>query len=188
MPFALVQLLGTGAGPVALIWLETPDESCCKLVHTVAIPSGRVATKSFGHARAHLELVNGLQVFVSADDRFAAAFTSLALSGLPVRVWRYRAATFADVTQRFRGLVAADAAHWWQRSQLARNTRRDARGFFAAWAASTCRLGKRAAVTRELGAAVAAGVFAPARAVSGPTGARYATVLRTQLRAWGYCA
>ncbi len=127
-------------------------------------------------------------MLVSADDRFAYLFTSFASSGLPVQIWSLRNGRFSDATRLFPETIAADAARWWKASQQARRSRGEARGVFAAWAADTCALGKRATVRRELAAGVAAGVFSPPRGEpDGPTGARYAAALQRQLTAWGYC-
>ena len=186
-PFELVDL-GSVTGPTALIWLWTGGVHCCSILHAVSMPDGRSASKNFADPGARLTISHGVRVFVSADDHFAYLFTSFASSGLPVQIWRFRDGRFSDVTRLSPERIAADAARWWKVTQRARRARGEARGAFAAWAADTCALGKEAEVRHELARAVAAGVFSPPRGESGgPTGARYAAVLRAKLSAWHYC-
>jgi len=186
-PFALVDL-GSKKGPIGLIWLSTHGADCCTVLQTVSIPDGKLAPKNFGYAPARLATVDGERVFLSADDRFSSLFATEASAGLPIQIWRYSAGLFVYVTRSSPRTVAADAASWWRQAQRARGAGEDARSPFAAWAADTCLLGKKATVTRQLAAAVAAGAFSPSRTETGPAGATYAAALRAHLRAWGYCS
>lgn len=93
---------------------------------------------------------------VSADDRFAYAFASFADSLFPIRIWRYRAGAFADVTRSFPALVRKDAARQWRGFGAGRREKRSVRGALAAWAADECLLGRCApayARVRALGPA-----------------------------------
>jgi len=54
-------------------------------------------------------LERGQPELVSQDDRFAYAFTSFALSYLPVRVWHFDHGRLVDVTRRFPAQVGRDA-------------------------------------------------------------------------------
>ena len=185
--FELVDL-GSRKGPTALIWLSTSGAHCCSIVRAVSIPEGALAAKNFGNSGARLTVLDGSRVFVSADDRFAYLFTAFASSGFPIQIWRFRDGRFTAVTRLHPEQIAADAARWWKLTQGAIRSRGEARGVFAAWAADTCALGRKAAVRRELAARVASGVFSPSRGEpDGVTGAQYATALLRKLKAWGYC-
>ena len=185
--FQLVDF-GSTKGPTALIWLWTGGAHCCTVVRAVSIPDGATAARNFGDPGARLTVLHGQRVLLSADDRFAYLFTSYASSGLPTRLWRFRNGRFADVTLMFPEQITADAARWWKATGQARRSQGEARGVFAAWAADTCALGKKADVRRELAIAVAAGTFSPPRGEpGGQTGAEYATALQRKLTAWGYC-
>lgn len=185
--FQLVDL-GSSKGPTALIWLATGGAHCCSIVRAVSIPDGTLAAKNFGDPGARLRLLGGSRLFVSADDRFAYLFTSFASSALPLQIWRLRDGGFSDLTRQFPAQIAADAARWWKLTQRADRSRGEARGVFAAWAADSCALGRKAAVRRELAARVVRGVFSPPRGEhAGFTGARYGAALLRTLKAWRYC-
>jgi len=83
---------------------------------------------------------DGLRELVTADDRFAYAFTSYAGSALPVQAWRYRAGQMADVTRSFPALVRKDAAMLWQERTSEDG---DVRGVLAAWMADQYLLGQQ---------------------------------------------
>ena len=185
--FQLVDL-GSSNGPTALIWLWTGGAHCCTVLRVVSIPDGALAAKNFSDPGAKLALLHGSRVFVSADDRFVYRFTSYADSGFPIQIWRFRNGRFSDVTRLFPEKIAADTAFWWKVAQRERRAKGDVRGVFAAWAADMCALGKKATFEKELAIELAAGVFSAPRATPAwPTGPQYASVLRRQLAAWGYC-
>ncbi len=89
--------------------------------------------------------------WMSADDRFAYAFSSYAASGLPLRIWHFRHGRFFDVTNRYPGRIRHDARRFW-RSFWRHRHRRDGeqRGAIAAWAADEYRLGRRRHALRVL--------------------------------------
>jgi len=185
--FQLVDL-GSSKGPTALIWLWTGGAHCCTVVRAISMPSGATAARNFGNAGTRLASFGDGRVFASADDRFAYLFTSYADSGSPIQVWRFQAGRFANVTQQFPEQIAVDATRWWKLTQRAHRARGDARGVFAAWAADTCRLGKKTVVEKELARGVTARVFSqPLGELDGPKGAEYAVALRQRLKTWGYC-
>jgi hypothetical protein len=185
--FQLVDF-GSSRGPTALIWLWTGGAHCCTVVRAVSIPDGATAARNFGDFGARLAVLRGQRVLVSADDRFAYLFTSYASSGAPVQIFRFRGGRFITVTRQFPDAIAADQSRWWRLTQRARRSQGEARGVFAAWAADTCALGKKADVSRELAIAVAADAFSPPSGEpGGPTGAQYASTLLRKLTAWGYC-
>ncbi len=87
---------------------------------------------------------DGVPELVSADDRFAYAFTSYAGSALPVQAWRYRAGHMTDVTRSFPALVRKDAAMLWKGyEQEPTGEDVDVRGVLAAWMADQYLLGQQ---------------------------------------------
>jgi hypothetical protein len=85
-----------------------------------------------------------LPELVSADDRFAYAFTSYAGSALPVQAWRYRAGHMTDVTRSFPALVRKDAAMLWKGyEQEPTGEDVDVRGVLAAWMADQYLVGQQ---------------------------------------------
>jgi hypothetical protein len=93
---------------------------------------------------------DGLPELVSADDRFAYAFTDFADSSFPVQIWRYRAGLFYDVTRRFPALIRRDARRDW-RGAFAKQRRANNRGILAAWSADQCLLGHSRSAFKQLG-------------------------------------
>ena len=60
---------------------------------------------------------NGLQEFVTIDDRFAYAFASYAGSAYPIQIWQYRQGKMINVTKKYRQEIAKNAQELWQRYQ-----------------------------------------------------------------------
>ena len=89
---------------------------------------------------------DGKLEFVTADDRFAYAFTDYAASGLPVEVLAYAGGTFTNVTRNYPALVSQDADRWLH--TYARERRRhgpkDLKGIVAAYVADQYLLGNGA--------------------------------------------
>lgn len=180
--------LGLAGGPAAVIWLWTGGAHCCTVVHVVALPNGRAAVRNFGDPGAKIVELNGQYVFRSADDRFAYLFTSFAASAFPVQLWRFDGSRLTDVTRRFPGTIAADAAQLWRGVLGQRASRGEVRGVFAAWAADECELGREDVMASQLASGVADGIFSPPRGEPGGlAGSEYAAALRSHLRRWGYC-
>jgi subtilisin-like proprotein convertase family protein len=183
---SLVDLDGDGR-PEVLLWLYSGGAHCCFSVRVFQVSGATVrrSARDFGDPGARLKRVGGRLLFVSADDRFAYAFTSFAASGLPVQLWRWRANRFVDVTRSHLGLVRADRDAWWRYTKgVLRQKGGDARGLLAAWAADECLLGRRAAVRAELAKLLRAGKL------SGPSewlqGRAYVNALWKLLRKLGY--
>jgi hypothetical protein len=88
---------------------------------------------------------DGRPELVTADDRFAYAFTSYAGSALPIQAWKYRDGHMTVVTRRFPALIRRDAASLWK-DYSEQRTREfpDPRGILAAWMADEYLLGARA--------------------------------------------
>lgn len=81
---------------------------------------------------------NGIPEFISADDRFAYAFTSFAGSEFPPRFWQYRDGEMVDVTREFPEEVYADAVRLWNRYTTIRDEvgNDDLKGVLAAYLAT----------------------------------------------------
>jgi hypothetical protein len=87
------------------------------------------------HRAGRLELV-------TADDRFAYAFTSFAGSGFPIQIWDYREGRLVNTTRAYQDAIARDAARQWRWYGQARRRGWEVRGLLAAWAADECLLGR----------------------------------------------
>jgi hypothetical protein len=126
---------------------------------------------------------DGRREFVTADDRFAYAFTAYAFSGLPVRILSYRHGRFRDVTDRYRHRVRVDARRWW-RSYHRAPADEYPQGVLAAWAADQYRLSRRHEALRYVRRQARHGKL---RAAMGKSrAARWPDRLDRRLRRWGY--
>jgi HYR domain len=97
---------------------------------------------------------DGFPELLSADYRFAYAFTSFADSAFPLQIWSYDRGSFVDVTFHYRSQIRRDAAHW---LSSARRRNYANGGAYAAWAADQALLGNRAAAFRRLRALARSG-------------------------------
>jgi hypothetical protein len=132
---------------------------------------------------------DGTVEFLTADDRFAYAFTCYACSLLPIQIWHYRSGALVDVTRAFPRQVRADASRSW-RLYLRERRRRDGdvRGILAAYLADKYLLGTQADGWRRLRQANARGELHPTGAcfAGTPCDGRYLTRLDRFLRQTGY--
>jgi hypothetical protein len=131
---------------------------------------------------------NGRLEFLTADDRFAYAFTDFAASGLPVQVLSFSGGRFHDITRRYPHRIARDGSRWLRifRS-MAANHFADSTGVIAAWAADEDLLGKHVAVDRYLKAQARAGHLNQALGPDlAPSGTHFIAVLHRFLRRFGY--
>ena len=174
--------------PDVLLDLFTGGAHCCVESELIALSAdGRVRRFQHGWGDAGYRLSDldgdGLAEFVSADDRFAYAFTAYAFSALPVQVLSFRGDRFADVTASYPGRVRADARRW---RRAYRKAHADAfpQGVLAAWAADRYRLGDRREALRFVRAQARHGKL---RAAIGERRARrFPAKLDRLLRRWGY--
>ncbi|MBW4557518.1 MAG: hypothetical protein KME59_16570 [Trichormus sp. ATA11-4-KO1] len=85
---------------------------------------------------------DGVQEFISQDDRFAYAFTSYAASGYPLQIWQYRQGKMIDITRRYPQLIYNHAFEQWQTYTEARRQGDDGKGFLASYLADKYMLGQ----------------------------------------------
>lgn len=79
--------------------------------------------------------------FLSADVRFAYAFTNFAASALPIQIWRYSAGDLIEVTRCYPSLIEADAKTNWTAAVSNARTGEPVTGALAAYAADQYMLG-----------------------------------------------
>src|SRR5262249_7807327 len=120
---------------------------------------GRLLDKLWGDPGYEGQLHDGRYEFITADDRFAYAFTAFAASGLPMQVFTIdQAGNLVDVTRPRPDLVRDDLKQWWQAYVSERGKPDgDVRGVLGAWCADQYLLGARATCTKELRRALARG-------------------------------
>lgn len=78
---------------------------------------------------------DGTPEFIHYDSRFAYAFGSFAESGMPIRIWQYRAGEMINVTRNYPKQVYDDAFKWWQLYTEANRQKTDVKGVLAAYMA-----------------------------------------------------
>jgi hypothetical protein len=149
---------------------------------------GRVLDHDFGDPGYGGDRRQGTYEFVTADDRFAYAFTDYAASALPVQVMTIDdAGAFADVTSTRLDLVRDDVRTWW-RAYLGGRGKKDGdgdiRGVLAAWCADEYRLGEGAACNTELAKALKHGWLTGPSVW--PQNAKFVAALKSTLLKWGY--
>jgi hypothetical protein len=174
--------------PDVLLDLFTGGAHCCVESELVALSAdGSVRRLQHGWGDSGYRLSDldgdGIAEFVSADDRFAYAFTAFAYSALPLQVLSFRDGRFLDITGAFPARVRADARRW---RRAYRHAKVDGfpQGVLAAWAADRSRLGDKA---RALDFVRAQGRRGKLRAAMGERrAARFAARLDRVLRRWGY--
>ncbi|HUY16064.1 MAG TPA: hypothetical protein VMV11_00740 [Acidimicrobiales bacterium] len=129
----------------------------------------------------------GRDVFLSADDSFAYAFTDYAASGMPLEILSFSHDAFHNVTRSYPQLVAKDATQWLSAFDSAASSHyQDTVGLAAAWAADEDLLGHVSAVQRFLRAEQRAGHLNSALSPIQPSGQKFVVALQTFLRRHGY--
>jgi hypothetical protein len=177
-----------GEGPPdAILDLFTGGAHCCSVSEIVALGDTgagiRRVVHDWGDAGYRLEDLDGdgVDEFLSADDRFAYAFTAYAFSGLPVQIMSFAGEHFTDVTTSFPGRVRADARLW---RRAYRHVHRFPQGVLAAWAADRYRLGHRHAALRFVRRQARHGKLR--RELGAKRARHYVRRLDRTLRRWGY--
>jgi len=159
-PVLRIADLEHNGSPDVILNLYSGGAHCCSITQVYRYDPRRdrysIVQRNFADPGSLLRTLGGVYVFLSADDRFAYAFTSFAFSGLPLAIWSFASGRFVDVTAHFPVLVAADAARQYG-AYLANRHQRLGLGFIAAWAADEDLLGRSALVARTLAAQNRAG-------------------------------
>ena len=180
--------------PEVLLDLYSGGAHCCTYTLLYRYDSKRKAyrplSRSWGNVSYSLRDLDrdGRQELVSADDRFAYAFTAYAYSVDPIQVWSYRAGRLADVTRSFPATVRRDAERLWRSYLKAREEPgADLRGLLAAYLADNVLLGEGARAWERLQEALRRGELAPPGGAGvGPAGKAYLKALRAFLVKTGY--
>jgi hypothetical protein len=151
---AIVDLAPSGR-PDVVLSLYSGGAHCCTVIQVLHYSASRrswvLAQRDFGDPGARLVDLrhNGRFELLSADDRFAYAFTDYAASGLPLQILDFPG-RFAVITRRFPGLIARDAARFLRAFEAMAPHYRDSVGMIAAWAADEDELGHSARVASFL--------------------------------------
>ncbi|HXD63467.1 MAG TPA: hypothetical protein VNV17_02560 [Solirubrobacteraceae bacterium] len=180
--------------PNVILNLYSGGAHCCSLQQLFTFDPGTMTYAEteydFGDPGARIEDLNhdGRFEFVTADDRFAYAFTDFAASGLPLQILTFTGSRFQDVTDSYPALIRKDAATWLKTfKQIDHGHDIDSVGVIAAWAADEYRLGKAAAANRYLHQQAQAGHLKSALGGAGAAqGQKFVAKLQTFLRRHGY--
>jgi hypothetical protein len=166
---------------------------CCSIaeVFSRAPGAGHWTRTSYDFGDPGYALVDlahdGTDEFLTADDRFAYAFTDYAASGMPLLVMRFSGGHFRDVTRSYPSRIARDATRWMKAFEQQRHGHYpDTTGIIAAWAADEDALGNHAEVTRFLQHAAAARELNSGLGDQAPQNAGFVAALDRSLRKWGY--
>lgn len=188
----VIDLDDTGQ-PNVVLDLYTGGAHCCSVEQVFTFDpetsTYAMTERNFGDPGERIEDLNHDRhfEFVTADDRFAYAFTDFAASGLPLQILTFSGGGFQDVTKRYPKLIARDATTWLKAFKgMARDHYSDSVGVIAAWAADEYRLGKSAAANRYLHQQAKAGHLKSALGASEPHGQKFVTALERFLRRHGY--
>ena len=190
-PLRIIDLDGDGE-PEVLVDLYTGGAHCCWFTLFLRWDGRTYRSTQHLWGDPSYDLTDldhdGRPELVSADDRFAYAFTSYAASALPIQIWRYDRGTLTDVTPSYPALVRKDAASLWTDYLQTRNQNgADERGLLAAWLADEYRLGLAKDGWGKIRAAYARGeLSAPRVDPLWPAGQKYVTALRIFLAKNGY--
>jgi hypothetical protein len=147
----VLDLAGDGQLDV-LLSLYTGGAHCCVVDQVFTPSAGRrtyLKTEHVFDAGATVTDIGntGRYEFVSADGRFAYAFSDYAHSGQPLQIWSFANRRFRTVTRKYPRLIRADAAKW---LRAFNHNLSNGVGLIAAWAADEDRLGNSKLVSTTL--------------------------------------
>ena len=129
----------------------------------------------------------GSDVFLSADDSFAYAFTDYAASAMPIEILSFYGNSFHNVTRSFPRLLETDAKQWRVAFDGAASSRyQDTVGLAAAWAADEDMLGHVATVQKFLQLEARAGHLNSLVSPFQSSGQRFVVQLQHFLTKHGY--
>lgn len=186
MPLCLARF-GGAADPTVVLGFNSGFMHCCFAVRAISIaPGGPQSTQDLelGNWWGTVETHDGRAIVVTADNRFAYAFTSFAGSGMPVMVYEVSGGDFVVTSRNYPDLLTADAAKWWQTINGPQNSGQGILGVVAPWVADECELGQSGYAWAWVNKLNAEGKLTGPIA---PTGSAYVAALRTFLSKTGYC-
>ena len=150
-----VDLQGNGE-PSVFVDLSTGEAHCCSITNFYTYDPGTQTYRAYeygwGDPGYTFKRVGGQDVFETADDRFAYAFTDYAGAGLPLRVLSFDCLRMINVTRRYLAAIAADATRHLKAFTAQAPQYIDTVGDIAAWAADEDELGNHARVATYLDA------------------------------------
>jgi hypothetical protein len=175
--------------PEVIVDAYTGGAHCCDLGFVYRFTGTTYAASVHDFLDAGFAITDlGGPVFVTADARFAYAFTDFADSGFPVQLFRFRAGKFVDVTRQHPAKVRADRRRWLERYHRLRRHHRDVRGVLAAYTADSYLLGERRKALRLLASANRRHDLRGGGGALWPRDRRYIRELKKLLRRLGYTA
>ena len=139
--------------PDVVLDLYTGGAHCCSAEQIFSFDPGTetfvLTQHDFGDPGEKIEDLghNGRYEFLTADDRFAYAFTDFADSGLPIEILTFADRRFTNVTRKYPKLIAKNAAMYLNDFK---HDHVDGDGLIAAWAADEDNLGHTALVSSTL--------------------------------------
>lgn len=181
-------------GPLDIVLdLYSGGAHCCAIEQVYYFDSSTGKYKKVEHnfGDPGIKLVplgkGGTDLFLTADDRFAYAFTDFAASGMPIEIDSFSNGTFQRVTKEFPHLIAKDATQYRVAFFGAASSKYDDTvGLAAAWAADEDMLGHVSLVRNFLHQESRAGHLNSALSPIQPSGAKFVAALQKFLRHNGY--
>ena len=181
-------------GPLDVVLdLYSGGAHCCAIeqVYYFDAASGKYQKVEHNFGDPGIELVplgkDGSDLFLTADDRFAYAFTDYAASGMPIEIDSFSHASFHRVTREFPQLIAKDATQYRDAFFDSASAKYDDTvGLAAAWAADEDMLGHFSIVNHFLHQESRAGHLNSALYPIQPSGAKFVAALQKFLRHNGY--
>ena len=181
-------------GPLDVVLdLYSGGAHCCTVeqIFSWDASSGRYRKFEYNFGDPEAKLVplgkGGSDVFLSADDSFAYAFTDYAASGLPIEILSFSNNALHNVTRSFSRLIANDATLWRKAFDSAgASNYQDTVGVAAAWAADEDMLGHSTSVANFLHLELRADHLNSALNPIEPSGRKFVADLQKFLRQHGY--
>ncbi len=192
-PSVRVVNLDAATTPQVVLSLFSGGAHCCSIVEVFSYDAAQhrvvMSQRNFGDPGAELADLSpsGRYEFVTADDRFAYAFTDFAASGLPIQIMAFHNGHFVDVTRQYPKLIRADAASWLKTYRgMAAQHYADSVGVIAAWAADEDMLGHESQVSTYLTQQAKAGHLNSALMPHADSGQAFVSSLEMFLEDAGY--